>query len=94
MTRRRTRRRELFACPHCGADVPIGSPVCRECGSDAGTGWQDRDEIDYQSLEIPDGYGSDEHASGSTPTRPQRWVVVTALVVAAALVLWLVSGRW
>ncbi|MBL8729747.1 MAG: hypothetical protein JNM25_15065 [Planctomycetes bacterium] len=94
MKRRRTPRRESFECPHCGADVPIGSPVCRECGSDADTGWQDGAEIDYRSIEIPDGYGPDEHASGTTSTGPRRWIVVTALVVAAALVCWLVAARW
>lgn len=88
MTRRKPRR-EIFECPHCGADVPIGSKVCRECGSDAGTGWQDGAEIDYQSIEIPDGYGPDDHASGRTSLRPRSWIVVTALVVAAALVLWI-----
>ncbi len=87
-------RREIFECPHCGADVPLGSKVCRECGSDAATGWQDGQEIDYQSIEIPDGYGEDEHASGTTSTRPRLWIVVTALVVAAALVFWLVSARF
>lgn len=93
MTRRR-RPREQFECPHCGAAVAVGSKVCRECGSDAGTGWQDSREIDYRSVEIPDGYGPDAHESGTTPERLPTWVVVTALVLAAALVLLLVFARW
>lgn len=88
-----TPRREIFECPHCGADVPIGSKVCRECGSDARTGWQDSQEIDYQQVEIPDGYGPDDHGSGTVSGRPRRWLVVTALVVAAALAAWIVSAR-
>lgn len=94
MSRARKPHRELFECPHCGADVAAGSKVCRECGSDAGTGWQDGDEIDYQSIEIPDGYGPDGHASGHTSLRPRLWIVVTALVVAAALVFLVARGRW
>lgn len=87
-------RRATFACPHCGAEVRAGSKACRECGSDAGTGWQDQEEIDYQSLEIPDGYGPDEHASGTVNDAPRRWIVVTALLLAALLVWLLVTMRW
>lgn len=92
MTRRP--RREIFECPHCGADVPIGSVVCRECGSDATTGWQDGESLDYASVEIPDGYGPDDHASGTVSGRPRLWLVVTAVVVAALLVFLVARGFW
>jgi hypothetical protein len=92
VTRRPKPRREIFECPHCGADVPTGSKVCRECGSDAGTGWQAGEEIDYQGVEIPDGYGPDEQPGPSGRTR--TWVVVTAIVVAAALAFLVARGRW
>jgi len=39
----RGRRGGSFECPHCGAMVPVRAKACRECGSDAGTGWQDGD---------------------------------------------------
>ena len=83
MTPRRKPRRELFACPHCGADVAVGAKVCRECGSDASTGWQDQSEIDYSSVEIPDGYGPES-------AERQRWfrgwrLLLVALIAALAL---------
>ena len=65
MSRRRPRR-EIFACPHCGADVPIGAKVCKECGSDAETGWHDEEEIQYQSLDLPTGYSDDPDHPGTT----------------------------
>lgn len=86
MNGKRRVRRELFECAHCGADVAIGSKVCRECGSDASTGWQSSEEIDYQSLDLPEGYAVDPaHPGGPPVTRRRGWIVVTALVVAAAL---------
>jgi hypothetical protein len=33
-----------------------GKAACPHCGSDAETGWADADEIEYQSVEIPDFY--------------------------------------
>lgn len=79
-------RREIFECPHCGADVPIGSKVCRECGSDASTGWQDGEEIDYQSLDLPDGYAAgDDHPGGPVSERRKLWIAITALVLVVVL---------
>jgi hypothetical protein len=76
-----------FPCPHCGADVPAGRPSCRECGSDASTGWKSSEEIDYTSLDLPDGYRADDARSDELPpTRTPRWVVVTALVTALAMI--------
>jgi hypothetical protein len=94
MTRRRPRR-EFFECDHCGADVPVGSKVCRECGSDAGTGWQSSEEIDYQSLDLPGGYADDsDPAGGAVNEQPKRWLLVTALVLAAVLVFAVLRGRF
>lgn len=85
-------RRQTFECPNCGADVALGAKACRECGSDAKTGWQDGSEIEYQSVDIPDGWGADGPAKA--PSRVRRagyaavvWMLVLALV--AMLVL-----RW
>jgi hypothetical protein len=90
-------RREIFECPHCGADVAVGSKVCRECGSDASTGWQDSEEVDYQSLDLPEGYADrDDHPGSAAPRRSRAWIVVTALVL-AALLFAMASGllfRW
>ncbi len=76
-----------FECPNCGAEVKAGKKVCRECGSDDTTGWMSSEEIDYQSIDIPDGYGpAEEPASNSTP----KWVsnVAIALLIVMLLVLW------
>lgn len=79
MKRREKKPAETFVCGHCGADVLVGAKSCRECGSDADTGWQSAEEVDYQSVEIPDVYGDDPHAL--PPARTPRWVVVTALLL-------------
>ncbi len=79
--------RELFACPHCGADVVVGSRVCRECGSDASTGWQDEAEIESTSVDLPDGYRDPDRPHDRLPSsKPPTWVVVTALVTAAVMI--------
>ena len=41
MSRPTGRSPESFNCPHCGAPVAVGAISCRECGSDAETGWSD-----------------------------------------------------
>lgn len=92
MTRRPKSVRHTFPCPHCGADVAAGAAACRECGSDASTGWQDQDEIDYQSLDLPQGYADEGHPGARLPGRPRRWVVVVAIVLVLAL-LWLAVVR-
>lgn len=86
MKKRSKPRRELFACPHCGADVAVGSKACRECGSDASTGWQDEEAIGYASVDLPDGYRDEGGLSEELPpTGTKLWVRLTALVVALAL---------
>jgi hypothetical protein len=76
--------RKTFECPNCGADVPVGKKGCRECGSDASTGWMDSEEIDYQSIDIPDGYGpTDEVKQGVGRT---QLVAVLLLLLLAGIV--------
>lgn len=41
-----------FECPQCGAVVRGGRTSCRECGSDARTGWNTAEEVDYQAVEL------------------------------------------
>lgn len=91
----RGRRGGAFECPHCGAMVPARAKACRACGSDAGTGWQDGDEIDYQSLDIPDGYGPDDDGGGP-PARAGRrawWFAPVAVLTAAALLALAMCAR-
>lgn len=85
----RKERKAFFACPNCGAPVAAGAAACRECGSDANTGWKDDDEVDYASIDLPDGYRDrdDRFARDELPpSRTPRWIVITALVTAAALI--------
>lgn len=91
MNGKQKQRRETFPCPHCGAEVAVGAKVCRACGSDADTGWQDEATIEYTSVDLPDGHrdgGSDE----LPPARLPRWVVVTALLMAVLLVAAVTRG--
>lgn len=79
---------EFFSCPNCGAEVPVTAKVCRECGSDDRTGWQSSEEIDYQSVEIPDGWGPDGPVAA--PARRSPWALVVVLVLVGALLFWAV----
>lgn len=79
-------RREIFECPNCGADVPVGAKSCRECGSDDSTGWQSGEQKDYAQVDLPDGYREGE-GSELPPVRTPTWVRWTALVAALAMVL-------
>lgn len=87
-------KRAVFPCPHCGADVRAGAKVCKVCGSDAETGWQDEEEIVYQSLDIPDGWGPEPDGERRVgPGRLALWklvavVVALAMVAVALRVLW------
>ncbi len=78
-------------CPHCGATFRAGRLACPDCGSDAKTGWQEQEEIDYQALdlEVP-GYGEEK----APRARPLAVRVVVALIVAALIVGLLIAfGR-
>ena len=87
MTRPRKGPPETFECPHCGAAVVVGKRVCRECGSDASTGWQDEEVIGDQSLGSPDGYGPGE-SSFEGRCGGRSWLVAAiAVVVAVAFLL-------
>lgn len=86
MSARRKPRREIFECPHCGADVPVGARACRECGSDASTGWLDEAEIEYQGVDLPDGYREPTTGDFVTAKRAQ-WIVVVAVLLVVLLVL-------
>ncbi len=58
MTRDHEPAEEYFSCPHCGAQVRCGASACRECGSDAETGWAE--DADSGLADIPTAYGREE----------------------------------
>ena len=75
------KRASMEECPNCGARFRRGRAACPECGSDAETGWQDAEEIDYQSIEIPEAWDAE-------PAAPRRrhWLVVIVVLTVLALV--------
>jgi hypothetical protein len=42
---------DYFICPNCGAEVPVKSLSCPECGSDEKTGWSE--DTMYDGLDLP-----------------------------------------
>ena len=79
-----------FECPHCGTPVPRGRMACPECGSDAGTGWLDEEEVQVRSVDIPDHLPAD-----IGPRRMGPWTVLVVGLLAGALVLGAVWwGGW
>lgn len=72
-------------CPHCGALVPAGRLSCRECGSDANTGWQSEEEVEYRSLEIPDW----DESSAASRRGPRPWFLVGVVLTIVAILTWL-----
>lgn len=80
MAKRAARQEE---CPHCGATFAAGRLACPECGSDAGTGWKSGEEIDYQSVDLPD----DPYAPASaTGRRGVYWLALVAALIAALVI--------
>lgn len=82
--------RPTFPCPHCGADVRVGSAVCRACGSDELTGWCDGEELDYQSVAIPDDLGPLDQLEHDRRRehRRARFAAVVSLLLVACFLLW------
>ena len=74
--------RSTFECPHCGAPVATGRLACPECGSDAGTGWQSSEEIDYQSVELPE-----DHEPA--PARLRIMVPIVCALLVFAFLIWI-----
>lgn len=84
---------EFFDCPNCGEPVRAGAAACRHCGSDDRTGWQSGEEIDYQSVDVPDGWGPDDETPAPRSAIGWRWRVV-ALVLAIVLIAYSLLGWW
>jgi hypothetical protein len=82
------RRRKVEHCPECGTEFRQGRKACPECGSDAQTGWKSEEEIQYQSVQIPDTY---EQLVGEVPPkRNLRSIIYTLAAILALLgmLLW------
>lgn len=100
----RKKSSDWFVCPHCGADVPVGAKVCRECGSDDETGWSEGEDV--WKAEIGTGYGDEEdfdydefvqkelpeHAAPNVKRSLTKWILV-ALVMLLCIGLLRFVGR-
>ncbi|MEM7309873.1 MAG: zinc ribbon domain-containing protein [Planctomycetota bacterium] len=67
----------MHACPHCGADLRASATFCRECGSDARTGWSDEAESTGQAdlgLDDFDYEAYLERELGTPAAGSRRWV--------------------
>ncbi|OUU23152.1 MAG: hypothetical protein CBC13_06030 [Planctomycetia bacterium TMED53] len=73
-------------CPHCGAEVAEGRLACRECGSDFDTGWGDPSEIDYQSVDLGEGFTEEEKVRQKSYQRLIASILIAGLPV--GLVFW------
>lgn len=78
---------DFDTCPQCGTEFKPGRLACPECGSDAQTGWQSSEEIDYQSIDLPD---EDETPARRGPTSPGMFYLAAILAILAMLVFLLV----
>ncbi|HOX58894.1 MAG TPA: zinc ribbon domain-containing protein [Candidatus Paceibacterota bacterium] len=82
-------------CPSCGADVPPNARACPECGADENTGWSEAARTD--SLGLPDDafdyedFVKREFSAKSAVPHGSSWFwwVISLLVAAALLALWL-----
>ena len=78
-------KRETDYCPNCGAEFRAGKLACPECGSDAQTGWKDAEEIEYQSVEIPDYLGDEFDEKPRGMGRPWTLVGLVLAILGMAL---------
>ena len=76
-------------CPECGARFPHGRLACPECGSDAETGWKDEEEIQYQSIDIPDAWPPEPPVQ-----RGVRWQVVAAVLALLGMLAMVLLLGW
>ena len=80
-------KRETEICDECGAEFRKGRLACPECGSDAQTGWKDEEEIQYESIEIPDGWGPENEPSKG----PGRYLLIAAVLAILGMLVFALS---
>ena len=80
-------KREAEICAECGAEFRKGRLACPECGSDAETGWKDEEEIQYESVEIPVGWGPENEPSKG----PGRYFLIAAVLAILGMLLFVWS---
>jgi hypothetical protein len=77
-----------FVCPNCGAELPSGARVCRECGSDENTGWSESTYLD--GIDLP--FDEDDYEEvrarelgGGRKGFRVNWTAVVGIAVLAAM---------
>lgn len=78
-------------CPVCGAAVPRGVKACPECGADERSGW-DEETTRYDNLDLPP-TAFDEPDAPAPRQSSRLWIGITAVVVVAGLLIFLLSPR-
>ena len=91
------KRQAPEVCPVCGEDVPRGALACPECGADHNSGWRE-DAASYDGLDLPDEFDYEEFTRKEFGMSPKptgiSWAWwVTAIVLAALTLLYLIAGR-
>ena len=103
MSKRTRQEPEYFVCPHCGAQVDVRATSCRECGSDAETGWSEEadDSFDGGDFGDDDDFDYDDFVRREFPDQagpaPERQTIVGWLIAAVVvLICWglVVVGSW
>lgn len=108
MARNKEIPRDWFVCPHCGADVLRGAKACKECGSDAETGWAPEARHHDEEEALPTGHGRErdfeyddflerefpQHMSPERRAKKRRWIALVLLVIAAFLLYTLYCWGW
>lgn len=98
-------RPEVVArCPQCGAVFRAGRKACPECGSDERTGWKRSEDVEYESVDLPEARDEEDQREALLAERP--WdarllgarrtrllvvglLLVASMVVPALVLLWL-----
>lgn len=108
MARNKEIPRDWFVCPHCGADVLRGAKACKECGSDAETGWAPGAQRHDENPDLPTGYGRErdfdyddflehefpQHMSPERRAKKRRWIALVLVVLAAFFLYALFLWGW
>ncbi|HKB17276.1 MAG TPA: zinc-ribbon domain-containing protein [Planctomycetota bacterium] len=91
--------KESAPCPHCGAPVPARAKSCRECGSDARTGWAPEERIGSESVDLPEPeldpeeYGAFLRREGLAGRKRRIGRVGFLLLLGAAILLLILALR-
>ena len=80
---------EAMECPHCGALVPSHRSCCANCGSDLETGWMDSEQIDYNSLDLPEDDLPPRSDNDRGKAMSRSVAILLALFIAAPLSFYL-----